>query len=1425
MITDCFSVAFGERVAVKVQLLATEGNEVLEQPILFIVNAQMPSSPNPTVTTQPSIYSPQPVYHPNIRSPSLHSQAISNYGSSDNSNSSFLGLPLTRDHSAATTRFSADYVPTPIDGEMHVPVLLARDDSTITTYYRRQRFSDPSGKHVQDLQGQTRADNGTKGRLQVALGSGGLSTRTRTDGPTPMRQVLPLGREIGAKCRPRSPVTHRMGQQRHSNQHITPYGSLSRRAPISDLQEASDLRDHPAPTVSVSARREALLPPIPATDGDLNASLDSSQGNKADPLPAPPSHSLSESPTYFSTFARSRGKMRESFTNLIQLLGDKASAKKRNSISPSASRTLNALPKGFKLKLGKQSPSTSPGKMVEKASILPDMNELLKIEPKLVGLLLYQSPHRQERPKEANTTVWMPYNVSLYPTTIVLQAPNPGFSSSNKFQIPLSDLFDAHSVLTKELPPGTIPPRDSPSLPPEFRDEMYVFEVHCYGGRVERFAASSLAARTKWVGYLLDILVGKNPEAQKERASTSSIPPSIAPPVGSVPRPLIAPSARPLSQSSPRASPTALVRPLSTSVTPARPAPPPVTPIRHAAGFGGYLGPPRQLPTLTKAPRRDSDARPTSMASTSRIRPTPLNPRNPVPPVATPKGSSFLMSPRSDRSGMTPSPSISRLDERNLVRNRLAMFERQATSTPSPRGSASLRGKEGLVNWEALSAVRSSRGGSEFMPRDISTGIVGPIPSEPSVVSRRGASPSLGPVLIGFNTRLGSNSSSSSEPRWPFRDSSASMSTDSMSRPSSLVFGLNFPLPGPNVSPPGINDQPIGVPRQGSFGTTMPLVISRPTNRPVEPLPATTPEPIQTPGNLAPSNKAAKSVPDLVETTVPEVSLKLVLEQLTSLAAALRGSDVAHSAKASGLGQLIASTQDHVVHAIGEGSELSSREHGITIERLGQLQESIKLLVDKPRQDPEERAELLVIKKMLERIDKAMLEKLDYLVEERRRAGQAETMVGHIEGLKQTVHALIAKVDNAPAQGDVLVKLGVLAEAITTSASSTRILDPALMEGLVQQIKDHVSSLRAPGLDTSPIDISEIMTRLDSIATETAISSLQVELSDIHKVLEEIRKLSYERRESDANSDPVIAQVDLSDVLVKLDGISTMCESFVEGKPAPQPNGGEVEGLKQEAQDELLAALRQDAEHRTAQAQQTAELVRYSNELNAWLEKFVMNASMQMDGVGAGIGALRRDLGLGPLVLAEEQTYLDPPQSSVLQDLRGMFAEQVKTASEIATSLNALLVAFNEEQTRNAEARQNLATDAVLKMIDVQRQEQERLLKQLAMDLSSDIRGERIRFVEAMSQATSMNVQLHVEEFKKQLTHEVLALTDEVGRLREERKTIQHQIAQLFLVKSEHEVELGISETVGQTTIATALLTQAQLPPRPVQSARPISKQ
>ena len=38
----------------------------------------------------------------------------------------------------------------------------------------------------------------------------------------------------------------------------------------------------------------------------------------------------------------------------------------------------------------------------------------------------------------------------------------------------------------------------------------------------------------------------------------------------------------------------------------------------------------------------------------------------------------------------------------------------------------------------------------------------------------------------------------------------------------------------------------------------------------------------------------------------------------------------------------------------------------------------------------------------------------------------------------------------------------------------------------------------------------------------------------------------------------------------------------------------------------------------------------------------------------------------------------------------------------------------------------------------------------------------------------------HVEEFKKQLTREVMIMIGEVGRLQKERQALEHQIADLF---------------------------------------------
>ena len=43
-----------------------------------------------------------------------------------------------------------------------------------------------------------------------------------------------------------------------------------------------------------------------------------------------------------------------------------------------------------------------------------------------------------------------------------------------------------------------------------------------------------------------------------------------------------------------------------------------------------------------------------------------------------------------------------------------------------------------------------------------------------------------------------------------------------------------------------------------------------------------------------------------------------------------------------------------------------------------------------------------------------------------------------------------------------------------------------------------------------------------------------------------------------------------------------------------------------------------------------------------------------------------------------------------------------------------------------------------------------------------------------------LSISVHVEEFKKELTREVLSMTQEVARLQKERQTLEQHIAELF---------------------------------------------
>jgi hypothetical protein len=57
---------------------------------------------------------------------------------------------------------------------------------------------------------------------------------------------------------------------------------------------------------------------------------------------------------------------------------------------------------------------------------------------------------------------------------------------------------------------------------------------------------------------------------------------------------------------------------------------------------------------------------------------------------------------------------------------------------------------------------------------------------------------------------------------------------------------------------------------------------------------------------------------------------------------------------------------------------------------------------------------------------------------------------------------------------------------------------------------------------------------------------------------------------------------------------------------------------------------------------------------------------------------------------------------------------------------------------------------------------------------------------------------VHVEEFKKELTREVLISTQEVGRLQRERQLLEQQIADLFAFYSKQKQTVLVSEHINR---------------------------
>ncbi|EAU91449.2 hypothetical protein CC1G_01938 [Coprinopsis cinerea okayama7 len=229
--------------------------------------------------------------------------------------------------------------------------------------------------------------------------------------------------------------------------------------------------------------------------------------------------------------------------------------------------------------------------------------------------------------------------------------------------------------------------------------------------------------------------------------------------------------------------------------------------------------------------------------------------------------------------------------------------------------------------------------------------------------------------------------------------------------------------------------------------------------------------------------------------------------------------------------------------------------------------------------------------------------------------------------------------------------------------------------------------------------------------------------------------------------------------------------------------------LKQEASPlvtGIVSLLEDDVTHREQQALQQVDSVRYLNELN------------KIQSLAANIDALCAELGtpvtLPPGVDGDGGGSMDgtgsvqqhgaPGSTHLLSNVRqlvlGMKARDQNMAS-LQASVNDLIAVLNSES--------RLDSNELARMIELQKRNQEVMLRTFTNEISGEIKGERLRFVEAMREATAINVQQHVEQFKKELGREVMTMANELERLQRDKQDVEHQIADLFTFYSKKKAE------------------------------------
>ncbi|KAG6813383.1 hypothetical protein H0H92_011649 [Tricholoma furcatifolium] len=364
---------------------------------------------------------------------------------------------------------------------------------------------------------------------------------------------------------------------------------------------------------------------------------------------------------------------------------------------------------------------------------------------------------------------------------------------------------------------------------------------------------------------------------------------------------------------------------------------------------------------------------------------------------------------------------------------------------------------------------------------------------------------------------------------------------------------------------------------------------------------------------------------------------------------------------------------------------------------------------------------------------------------------------GHILSLRDEIYGLPGAVANVVnVQGCTNAVLKRVAELEEQAKSNGKALN-SIQRRINKQID------RKQG-DTGAEETNDKLFK----AIETLQAEVKNDLAQMRTTLSHSAPSSTQMNNIPPNALP--SEVDISNLHAKVEALHGTCSAEYRSL------AGSLESMRK-----MGSLLEKDSAKLDLQSQRHSESIRYLTELNSWIEASVKHDTLQRHDLCVKIDQLCGDLS-------------NAQGGSLMADIRQLAldtAARDQSSAILQAKMDGLLTMLNDisSESRYAltDAAPVLGVARIATLIDQQRQYQEDLVRALGTGISDEIKGERLRFVEAMKEATAINVQIHVEQFKQELKQEVMGMTEEVGRLHRDRQAMQNQIADLFAFYIKHK--------------------------------------